>query len=63
MDAVHSVSLKTYLFLEGIYLAAGDESKDEAEALGIMDVVWNLLSEDDRRFLDSRGLMRGGAKA
>jgi len=57
-QAKQSVTLRTYLFLEGIYLSAGDESKEETEALDIMDVVGNLLSEQDRRFLDARGLTR-----
>lgn len=53
-----SVSLRTYLFLEDIYLKAGDETKDETEALGIMDIVWNLLSAEEQAFLDARGYIR-----
>jgi hypothetical protein len=57
-DAKKSVALRTYLFLEETYLAAGDESPEETEARGIMDLVWNLLSEQDRKYLDARGMMR-----
>jgi hypothetical protein len=49
-----SVPFRTYLFLEGIYLSAGDESKEEKDALGIMDLVWNLLTSEERDVLDLR---------
>jgi hypothetical protein len=57
-----SVPLRTYLFLEDIYLKAEDETKDETEALGIMDIVWNLLSAEEQAFLDSRGYISDKGK-
>jgi hypothetical protein len=50
-----SVTLRTYLSLEAIYLAADDESKDEQDALALMDAIWNFLTTEEHAFLDSRG--------
>ena len=50
-----SVALRTYLYLQAIYLGADDESKEEQDALAIMDTIWNLLTTEEHAFLDSRG--------
>jgi len=49
-----SVTLKTYLFLEEIFRAAGDCSPEEAEARALMDIVFPKLSADEQNWLDSR---------
>lgn len=49
-----SVTLKTYLFLEDIFRAAGDCSPEEAEAKALMDMVFPKLSADEQNWLDSR---------
>ncbi len=59
---MQSVNLRTYLFLEGIYLAAGDETEDEQAALGLMDIVWNLLTKEEHAFLNSRGMISGSER-
>lgn len=62
--SAQSVTLRTYLYLEAIYLAAGDESKDEQDALALMDAIWNFLTVEEQAFLNSRGKIAepGGAK-
>jgi len=49
-----SVTLKTYLFLEEIFRAAGDCSPEEAEARALMDIIFPKLSADEQNWLDSR---------
>lgn len=49
-----SVNYRTYLFLEEIYLKADDESREEQDALGLMDIVWNLLTTEEQNALDAR---------
>lgn len=51
---MQSVTLRTYLFLEDIYLKAADESKDESDAQDVMDSIWNLLTVNEKEFLNSR---------
>lgn len=51
-----SVNLRTYLFLEKIYLEADDESKDETDAHGLMGIVLNFLTDAERKFIHSRGV-------
>ena len=54
-----SVTMKTYLFLEEIYLRAGDESKEEKDAKDIMDLIWNLLTSEEQDRLRSRLITPG----
>lgn len=51
---VNSVAYRTYLFLEAIYLAADDESKEETDALDTMDLIWNLLTKEEIESLRTR---------
>jgi hypothetical protein len=53
-EDMETVYLRTYLFLEAIYIAAADESLEETQALDLMDIVWNLLTKEETAFLDSR---------
>lgn len=51
---MESVYLRTYQFLETIYGVAADESLEETQSLDLMDIVWNLLTDEEKAFLDCR---------
>lgn len=53
-EKMESVYLRTYQFLETIYGVAADESLEETQSLDLMDIVWNLLTDEEKAFLDCR---------